>query len=123
VVNAKRKGDTFERDVVGFFRDTGWPACSRRGSQWWTKDRYAPDIGDIVDGPEGWALQCKNHQSIDLASYLDDAAQQARNARKPWFAAIVKRRRRHVSEAYVVMPLAVFAEVAAIVDQHFYEAV
>jgi len=69
------------------------------------------DKGDLFGLP-GWTLQCRDTAKIDLAGAVDDARQQAVNGRTPFFAAIVKRRRRGVDEAYVVMPLDVFAAIA-----------
>jgi len=62
------------------------------------------DRGDLF-GVEGWTLQCRDTAKIDLAGAVDDARTQADNAGTPWFAAIVKRRRKSVGAAYVVMSL------------------
>jgi hypothetical protein len=107
---AKEKGDRFEIAVRDFLRENGWPECERRAKQ------HAADRGDLILGPAWFTLDCKDHASIDLAGYMDQAAQEAVNARRPWFASIVKRRRKPVSEAYVVMPLRVFVEVAEMAE-------
>jgi hypothetical protein len=104
------RGEKFERDVRDYLRDAYWPGCERRGKQ------FAKDRGDLVGGPEGWVLDCKDHAQIDLASFIDQAEQESRNARVGFFAAIVKRRRRPVKDAYVVMPLHVFVEIAEVYD-------
>jgi hypothetical protein len=121
VNRAKEKGDRFELLVRDYFRDSYWPTCARRGSQWGS-DRYVPDKGDLIDGPEGFVIECKDHQSIDLAGYMDQAAEEARNARTGFFAAIVKRRRRPVADAYVVMPLRVFVELAHAAEMSYLAA-
>lgn len=111
VNRAKEKGDRFEIAVRDFLRGTGWPRCERRAKQ------HGADRGDLILGPAGFTIDCKDHQSIDLAGYMDQAEQESRNAHSPWFAAVVKRRRKPVSEAYVVMPLRVFAQVVACAEE------
>jgi predicted thioredoxin/glutaredoxin len=61
----------------------------------------------------GWALECKATRELDLAGAVDEALTEARNSGAPLAAAIVKRRRRPTSDAYVVMPLAQFARLVA----------
>lgn len=68
----------------------------------------AQDKGDLY-GLHGWTLQCRDTARIDLAGAVDDARKQAANAGTRFFAAIVKRRRKGVEEAYVVMPAEVWA--------------
>jgi hypothetical protein len=67
------------------------------------------DKGDIAGLP-GWTLECKAEKQIGLAAYVDEARVEAANAGTRRFAAIVKRRQKGVSEAYVIMPLSQFAE-------------
>jgi hypothetical protein len=72
----------------------------------------AQDKGDLFGLP-GWTLQCRDTAKIDLAGAVDDAREQAANAGTRWFAAIVKRRRKGVDQAYVVMPADVWADLVA----------
>lgn len=98
----KRKGAKWELDVVKYLR-RWWPQADRKqaGS---TLDR-----GDVSDVP-GWTLECKAERAIDLAGYMGEAEEEARNAGTPYFAAVVKRRNKSVEEAYVVMPLKVWTK-------------
>ena len=57
-----------------------------------------------------WCLEAKNHKSIDLAGFVDQAETEAKNAGAKWFSAIVKRRNRGVKDSYVVMPLWMWTE-------------
>jgi hypothetical protein len=41
---------------------------------------------------------------------MDEAAKESENAGTRWHAAIIKRRNRNVKDAYVVMPLWMWAE-------------
>ncbi len=102
---AKQKGDQFERDVVKYLQ-TDFPDAQRRIDLGRRLDR-----GDII-GVGEWVLECKNHATIDLAAFVDQAAQEARNAGRWRFAAVIKRRRRKTGDAYVVMPLHVFRSLA-----------
>jgi len=107
---AKEKGDRFEIVVRDYLREAYWPGCERRAKQ------FAADRGDIVGGPADFTLDCKDHAQIDLASFMDQAELEARHARVPFYAAIVKRRRRPTKDAYVVMPLHVFVEFARVAE-------
>jgi hypothetical protein len=94
---SRAKGTRFERDVADVLADL-FPGVDRqvlRGKQ---------DRGDIANVP-GWTLECKAEKEIDLAGYMREAELEAKNAKTPYFAAIVKRRNKSVADAYVVMPL------------------
>jgi hypothetical protein len=102
----QRKGDQFERDVVQYLTPW-WPRAERRRARGVRLDR-----GDLV-GIDGWVVECKDHASIDLAGFVDQAAQEAENAGVSRYVAVVKRRRRGIDQAYAVMPLRVWADVAS----------
>jgi predicted transcriptional regulator len=89
---SKQKGTRFETEVAEYL---GVERRTLGGS----KDR-----GDLAI--VNWALELKATREIDLASAIDEARVEAKNAKAPYFAAIVKRRRKGVSEAYFVMTLA-----------------
>ena len=101
---SKRKGSQFESDVVAYLAEHGFPLAERRVT------RGAKDAGDIAGVP-GWCLELKATKQLNLASAIDEARLEAKNARAEHFAAIVKRPRKPISEAYVVVPLAEFLEV------------
>ena len=75
------------------------------------------DRGDI-GGVTEWTLECKNRKALDLASAVDEAATEGANARTPFFAAIVKRPRKNVREAYAVMPLYEFVALVNLVNNY-----
>lgn len=99
---SKIKGTRWESAVRDWLNDHGFetfrPAL-----------HGAIDKGDIF-GVKGWTIQTRDTARIDLAGAVDDAADQAAAARTPFFVAIVKRRRKSVSQAYAVMPLESWAD-------------
>jgi hypothetical protein len=99
-----RKGARWEHDAVVFLAAHGHPYAER------TYGAGRPDdIGDI-DGLPGWTLQCRNTKALALNA-LDDAEKQ-RRGRIGYSAAIIKRPRKPIAQAYVVMSLATFAAIA-----------
>jgi hypothetical protein len=70
------------------------------------------DIGDITGVP-GITVECKAVRSIDLARFVDEAQRERLNAHQPYGVAIVKRRNKPISAAYVVMDLATFTRLVA----------
>lgn len=69
------------------------------------------DKGDLFGIPD-WTLQCRDTAKLDFAGAVDDARKQAGAAGTRYFVAIVKRRRKGVAEAYAVMPLEVWEQIA-----------
>ena len=102
-----RKGSTFERDVVTYLAGHGFPYCERT----YGAGRPA-DVGD-VDGIVGWTLEVKNHRSLDLAGWSDEAERERVNGRQPFAAVVAKRRCKPVAQSYVVMSLETFARLLA----------
>lgn len=110
---SKRKGSAFERAVVGFLVNHGFPYAERAYGA-----GRPDDVGDI-DGVIGFCLEAKAHKDIDLAGFVDEAVREARNAdkhRPPGLAtygvAVVKRRNKGIEQSYVVMELRDFARLA-----------
>lgn len=103
----RRKGSVFENEIVKFLRDHGFPFAERAYGA-----GRPDDVGDI-NGIAGWCIEAKNHKSMDLAGWANEAAAEATNARCRWWAVIAKRRNKPISDAYVVMSLAQFAELMA----------
>lgn len=98
-----KKGPKFEADIVGWFKDNGWPFAHRLGQQ----GRY--DKGD-VGGIPGVCLQLKNQVRMELGSWVKDAEEQCGNAAAEVFAVVHKRKGKgDPAEQYVTMPLRVFA--------------
>lgn len=102
---SKAAGTRFESQAVEFLRGHGFPHAERRAQG------GIHDKGDIA-GVVGWTLECKATKSIDLAGAVDEARVEAKNAGGGAYAAIVKRRQKGTGEAYVVMPLSVFCQIA-----------
>lgn len=94
---AKIRGTRWESAVRDFLTSVGLPVFrpALHGNL---------DKGDLF-GLEGWTIQCRDTAKLDFAGALDDAAEQAANAKTPNFVAIVKRRRKSVAQAYAVLPL------------------
>jgi hypothetical protein len=69
----RTKGTAAESAVVDYLIENGWPHCERRslaGNQ---------DRGDIAGLP-GVVIEVKNHASLELAQWLDEALREGRNA-------------------------------------------
>ena len=108
---SKQKGTAFESEVVTYLQEHGHPTAERRaltGSQ---------DRGDI-SGVPNWTLECKNRKALDFAGAVDEAAIEAINAKTPFFAAIVKRPRKNIRDAYAVMPYFQLVALISLVNQH-----
>jgi hypothetical protein len=92
----KAKGTRYERECADFLALTipGADRVALHGGL---------DHGDVHAG--AWALQCRNLKQLDLAGAVEDAKKQAVNAKKPFYAAILKRRGKGVTRSYAVMEL------------------
>jgi len=99
----KRAGARFEQQVADYLAAHGHPYAERRHV------RGSRDRGDL-SGIPGWVLELKATRELDVAGAVDEAAKEAGNAGTRWYAAILKRRRKPIAEAYVVLPLRLFAE-------------
>lgn len=100
---SKAKGSKFEREVVEYLRQAGFPYAERRAL------RGTLDAGDIA-GVVGWTLEAKNQKAMNLGEWCKEAAQEAVNAGGRRWAVIHKRRQHNASEAFVTLPLRLFAE-------------
>jgi hypothetical protein len=75
------------------------------------------DRGDIR-GLRRWVIECKDEQKIDLPQYIREAKVEKDNASAWWYAVVVKARRKSVSDAYVVMDLAQFVSILALLREY-----
>lgn len=67
------------------------------------------DKGDLTNtGP--FCVECKNTKTIELASAVDQAQREAINAEVPYGIAVIKRVRKPVKDAYVVLSLGTFTQ-------------
>lgn len=93
----RRKGATYERDVVAWLRANGLPYVERRIMG------MCDDRGDITGWP-GVCIECKSHKEINLAGWLDQLGAESIQCGAQVAALIVKRRRvADVGKHYVVM--------------------
>jgi hypothetical protein len=104
----KAKGSTFEREVVRVLHEHGHPRAERAYGAGRPRD-----VGD-VSGIPGFAVEVKACRSLDLAGWCDEATREALNVGAGAVGVVVaKRRGRPAEDAYVVVRLADFAELAA----------
>ena len=100
-----KKGPLAEKLVVDYLAAHGFPFAERRVMG------GANDKGD-VSGIVGWVLEVKNQAKMALASWVDEAALEAENAKVDQYAVVHKRTGRgDPGEWYVTLPLKVFAQV------------
>ena len=97
-------GPRFEADVTKALKAAGLKAIRP------TQTR-AVDIGDIHLGDD-WVLQAKAWANIAsaLREGTQDAQTQAYQARRRFGAAVIKKHRGAIADAYVAMPLSTFIE-------------
>jgi hypothetical protein len=103
---SKRKGTQFESAVVGYLKEHGFPYAERRAL------RGTRDAGDVA-GVVGWVLEVKNCRQLDLGPWLTEAHAEAANDGVSRFAVVHKRRQHGTAEAFVTMPLRLFADLLA----------
>jgi len=109
----KAKGTSFETDVVNFLKPE-FPHAERRAS---AGKNDKGDIAGIYNAKGSWALECKNVQRITLSEFVDEAKAEATNAGADYYAAIVKRRRKGVAHAFVVMELEQFRSLVSVSER------
>lgn len=103
----KAKGTDHEVKVVQYLQDAGLWAARKVQTGW-------KDSGDIDLGPGDFTLQAKNWKDTTsaLREGIEGAEKQAAVAGTDYGVAVVKRARKPVSEAYVVMSLRMFRKLA-----------
>lgn len=100
-----KKGPLFEAMVVAYLQSHGFPYAERRvmGGR--------NDKGDVAGIP-GVCCELKNCKEMRLGPWLDEAEAEADNADAAIFAVVHKRRGKgDPGEAFVTMPLRVFAAI------------
>ncbi len=93
-----KKGPLWEKQVVEFLREHGFPDAERRVRG------GARDRGDIAGVP-GWTLEVKNSGVMEMGRAMAEAQKEADNSLAAYYAVIFKRRNHSVGDAYVVMTL------------------
>ena len=95
----KDKGSEWERNIASYFNERGYPEVERRYGAGATLDK-----GDI-NGVKDVVVEAKNWKKIVLSTIMDETLVEQKNAKKRFGIAIIKRRNRNVSQAYVLMTL------------------
>jgi hypothetical protein len=99
---SKRKGTAFETDVCRYLTEHLGLPVERRALA------GALDRGDC-SGIPGFVLEMKNCRALDLSGWMDEALREAAVDGAPFYAVVHKRRGKNVSQAYVTLPLEIFA--------------
>jgi Holliday junction resolvase len=99
------KGRRFENEVVDYLVENGFEYAVR--------NELNSPVGDIGNVPV--VLECKNHKTMTLAEWCDQAQRSSEKANKPWFV-VHKRIRKNIKQAYVTTDLEQFAKMLAIYE-------
>lgn len=94
---AKRRGTAHETAVVNYLKEQGIDA--RRVVQMGRLDHGDINVEDTV------TIEAKDHAKLDLASFVRQALQEAKNAGLPYGVCVAKRRQANIRESYVVTNL------------------
>lgn len=94
-----RKGSQFERDVVTYLRDAGFPNVERAYGA-----GRPSDVGDI-DGLPGIVCELKACKALTFGPWCDETERERQNAHADYGIVIAKRRQKPVSLSFAVMPL------------------
>jgi len=100
-----RKGATFEAQVADYLRDRTGLDIDRRVKH------GSKDTGDIqgafLNGGRV-VIECKNHKSMQLSTWIDEAIKEAQNDNAEWFFVVHKRKgkgKEKIGETYVTTTL------------------
>lgn len=93
---SNRKGGRFERELVQFLKENGFPHAERRAL------RGADDRGDIVGIP-GLVIEAKSHNRLDLPGWLDQLREEKERDGGSDGAVIARRRNHWIGKSYFVM--------------------
>lgn len=96
---ASRKGSSYEREIVDYFRANGFPQACR------TKAGARLDRGDIANVP-GWTLELKNQRSLKLGTWIKEAEVEAINNETRNYVVVHKRQgKADPAQSYATLPL------------------
>ena len=101
----RAKGTSFETEVVKVLQSMGFLDTKRHVLN--------SPFGDIDGIP--MVLECKNHKEMALSEWMNQAAKSGEKAGK-LHAVCHKRKGKGVPQAYVTMPLEVYAELLRFYD-------
>lgn len=110
----KARTIAFRDSVVLYLHEAGVTEARRPDPEvgWNGRDRYAHDRGEVHGLP--WALNVVRQKTLDLSGSLDRVQRRAGQESSDLYALIAYRRGHGVGEAYVVMPLSIFARVVPV---------
>lgn len=108
----KAKGSSFEREIVTYLRENGFPFAERGVAG------ATDDIGDIIGTP-GLVWECKNQKAMSLAGWVDELLVEIGNQLTRYknggpriLGAVIHKRRGKSSagEYYATMPLHLYVD-------------
>jgi hypothetical protein len=103
----KIKGDTFERSIVDYLRESGFNVDRTRAG--WVDDRG--DIHGISRDGIAFTLECKNHSRDNLPGWIAELYAEITNNRGFLGAVIHKRRGTTIaSDQYATLPLGMLVQ-------------
>jgi hypothetical protein len=103
----KIKGDTFERSIVDYLRESGFNVDRTRAG--WVDDRG--DIHGISRDGIAFTLECKNHRRDNLPGWIAELYSEVTNNRGVLGAVIHKRRGTTIaSDQYATLPLGMLVQ-------------
>lgn len=103
------KGNSYERSIVNYFRESGFVDAERTRAGW------SDDRGDVhgVTSPEGFAftIECKNHRGDNLPGWCRELSVEIANA-GGILGAVVHKKRGDTDPAsqYATLPLALLVQ-------------
>lgn len=94
----KAKGTRFESNIVNFLREHSFTFADR------VPLSGAKDRGDVTVGPGSPVIESKNQARHSLSEWLDEAQEEAANARAPFGVVWFKRRgKASAGDGFVLM--------------------
>jgi Holliday junction resolvase len=95
----KQKGSLWERQVAQYFRERGFAKVQRRYGAGAQADR-----GDL-EGINDVVIECKDHKKLTLSVFADETEAEKINAKADLGICVIKRARKGVEKAYVLLSL------------------
>lgn len=96
----KAKGSEWERRVAAYFNERGYVNVERRYGAGNTKDK-----GDLNGFAGEIVIECKDHKSISLSTFMDETETEKENAKAKLGLCVAKRARKPVDQAYCILTL------------------
>lgn len=103
-MNSRSKGARGERLLAQFLRDHGY-GDAKRGQQ-----RSGLEQADVVDGPDGWHLECKWVEKLNIWNAVEQAKRDAKDKNH------VVAMKRNKSDWLAVLPLGQFVRMVRMLE-------